>query len=165
MAGDRVTFLVHAEFDGGAVPDRAQHLRRFGATVAVDWLVVPAEPDDVARARVHATATRGPALGAPPPPTVTGAVQLTDPPEPRLVGLSGFRFAVDPGPFDGRYTRAIGLRPDPGAPPDFEGVRFTFDNGGPVTRAVRVSFDAELTALALPDGATSTPAWRDVRPE
>jgi hypothetical protein len=141
---------VHAELDGGPVPDRVQRLgHAHASTVDVSWVVVGCAADEVARDSASGEIKRWPSLrGASARSEL--AVDL-DLPQPALVGLSGFRVDVDGGPLDGRYTRGMTVWTEPvdGA----TRVRLGFDNAGTLARPLHVDLGADLTALRLPEAA------------
>ena len=62
--------------------------------------------------------------------------------------MSGFRIDIHDGLFDGRYARSLVVQAAPTLDPQRTEVVLGFDNAGPLSRAVRVSLGADLTALA-----------------
>ncbi len=162
---------VSARVEAAPVPDRAQKLDDYRATVVVDFVLVVAEAGAVQRVdggamlqrnvEPLASARRGPPFRIP----------LSAPLEPdtrsAIAGLTGFRVEVGrEGPSNGRYLRAltVGLRD---TRVDRQRGVWSADgdlrlsNAGELPRAARVEGDIAASVLMLPvDAVVESGLWR-----
>lgn len=152
---------VEVTFAGGAVPDRRQDLGSYGADIEIDWAAIPCRPDEVQRQTVDQAVHLWPSAVTRPADAGrrTSALAWTLP-APVAVGLSGFHIDIHDGLFDGRYARGLVVEVSPTDDPLRSTVELGFDNTGPISRAMRVDLQADVTALAIrPTDRVTTRAY------
>ena len=169
----QASFLCQVEIVGAAVPDRAQDLEEYGASVDIDYTVLPSAAEGVVRQHVSGRLSRGISLE-----TETERVRpalmpfafavATEAPEV-AAALSGFSVRLDEEGVDsGRYLRELGvtiedLRFDPYRRRVDGVVSALFSNAGQVARPIAVDLGADITALTLLPGERSwSGRWESV---